>query len=212
IDPWYYKWLGARRWLFMSYHTFALFVVLLAALPLILRIPTGRSYALALAIAVLLAYPTVRGVVKVQSRWRQAVVLLVLAGVAWLGWLGRHWVPPATLWLTESAVTRQIDILDREPGAALQRITAADLRQGGLAAFTAVHAPLGLRERIYHVWLHQGQEVDRIELDIRGGREEGYRAWSHKTNFPDESTGRWQVRVMTDTGQMIGTLRFEVLP
>ncbi|MGE4334736.1 MAG: DUF2914 domain-containing protein [Pigmentiphaga sp.] len=32
-----------------------------------------------------------------------------------------------------------------------------------------------------------------------------------KSGFAN-ATGRWQVRVMTDTGQMIGTLRFEVLP
>jgi len=212
IDPWYHRWLGNRRWLFMSYHSFALFGVLFTALPLILRIPTGRSYALALGIAVVLAYPTVRGVVTVRSRWRQAVILFVLASVAWLGWVGRHWVPPATLWLTQGVVTRHVDTASREPGAAVHRITIAELRQGGLAAFTAIHAPLGLREHIHHLWLHQGREVDRIELDIHGGREEGYRAWSHKTNFSEDPTGQWQIRIMTDAGQMVGKLRFEVLP
>ena len=68
-----------------------------------------------------------------------------------------------------------------------------------------------MNERIYHVWLHDGREVDRIALDIQGGRKQGYRAWSHKQNFPSEVLGRWQVQVLTEAGQMIGVLRFDVV-
>lgn len=52
--------------------------------------------------------------------------------------------------------------------------------------------------------------MDRIALDIHGGRKEGYRAWTHKQNFPQDVIGRWQVRVLTEDGQMIGVLRFIV--
>ncbi|MNY78179.1 hypothetical protein D3C86_2183290 [compost metagenome] len=54
--------------------------------------------------------------------------------------------------------------------------------------------------------------MDRIALDIRGGREAGYRAWTHKQNFPPNPAGKWQVQVLTEAGQVIGTLRFEVTP
>ena len=57
---------------------------------------------------------------------------------------------------------------------------------------------------------NKGKEVDRIALDIHGGRKEGYRAWSHKQNFPDDVAGRWQVRVLTEDGQIVGVLRFKV--
>src|SRR5690606_9198935 len=53
--------------------------------------------------------------------------------------------------------------------------------------------------------------VDRIALNINGGREAGYRAWSHKLNFPPYPAGRWQIRVMTEAHQMIGVLRFQVV-
>jgi hypothetical protein len=53
-------------------------------------------------------------------------------------------------------------------------------------------------------------EVDRIALDIHGGRKEGYRAWTHKQNFPPNPVGKWQVRVLTEDGQVIGVLRFKV--
>ena len=60
-------------------------------------------------------------------------------------------------------------------------------------------APLGLRERVRHVWLHEGREVDRIALHINGGREAGYRAWTRKQRFPTDAAGRWQVKVLTDS-------------
>ena len=92
----------------------------------------------------------------------------------------------------------------------LKQISQAELRRNGLYAFTAINAPRGLKERIFHVWLHEGREVDRIALHINGGREAGYRAWTRKQRFPADAVGRWQVKVVTDTGQMIGTLRFRV--
>ncbi len=62
----------------------------------------------------------------------------------------------------------------------------------------------------YHEWTHNGRRVDRIALEISGGREAGYRAWTHKRNFPAQPAGRWRVRVVTEAGQMIGMLRFQV--
>ena len=77
---------------------------------------------------------------------------------------------------------------------------------------TAISAPRGLAERIYHVWRHNGKVVDRIALDINGGRKEGYRAWTQKRNFPADPSGKWRVDVLTDGGQMLGVLRFRVGP
>ena len=70
IDPIYYQRLAPRRWLFLTFHTLTLFVVLLVALPLILHVPTGRSYELALALAVVLAFPSLLGSITVPRWWR----------------------------------------------------------------------------------------------------------------------------------------------
>ena len=51
IDPLYYKWLAPRRWLFLAFHTLALFALLLTALPIIFKLTTAQSYPLALAAA-----------------------------------------------------------------------------------------------------------------------------------------------------------------
>lgn len=212
IDPLYYRRLAPRRWLYLSYHALALFAVLLVALPLILRVPTAESYQLALGVAMLLAFPSLAGSITVRAWWRGLAVVALLLALGLSGWLARLWVPPATLRLTEVALTTAVDGSSRAPADSVERIDAAQLRRGGLYAYTAIDAPLGLAERVYHVWLHEGREVDRIALDIRGGRSEGYRAWSHKLNFPAAAEGRWQVRVLTGDDQMIGTLRFRVDP
>jgi hypothetical protein len=48
-------------------------------------------------------------------------------------------------------------------------------------------------------------------LDIKGGNENGYRSWSHKMNFPEDSLGNWQIRVETEAKQVLGILRFQVV-
>ena len=207
-DPLYYKWLAPRRWLFLALHTLALFAAMLTALPIILNLTTSESYKLALGTAVLLSIPSLAVSLPLKT-WRGWLVLpLIVLALGGTGWLLRSWVPPATLWMTEVAVTTQLQ--DRTPGESIKHISVSELRNRGLYAYTSINAPRGLNERIYHVWQLNGQEVDRIALDIHGGRKEGYRAWTHKQNFPPDPVGRWQVRVLTEDGQLIGVLRFRV--
>lgn len=212
IDPLYFRRLAVRRWLFLSFHTLTLFALLLVALPLILHLPAMQSYQLALGVAVVLSFPTLVGVISVPRWWRGVLVLVLLAALGAAGWLARLWVPPATLRLTQVAVTSAVDVEQRAPLQSLRSVDVGRLRSEGLYAYTAIHAPLGLRERVRHVWLHEGEEVDRIELEVSGGRAEGYRAWTQKRNFPESPEGRWEVRVLTADDRMIGTLRFRVEP
>lgn len=211
IDPLYYRWLAPRRWLYLAFHTLTLFAVLLTALPIIVHLSTPQSYRWALFAAMLLSLPSLFSLLQVQRWWRGLALcgLALVLGAA--GWMLRSWVPPATLWMTEMAATAQMDSTQRKPGVSLKQVSAEQLR-GGLYAYTAISAPRGLKERIYHVWLHDGKPVDRIALDINGGRKAGYRAWSHKLQFPPRPEGRWQIQVVTEAGQMIGTLRFQVTP
>jgi hypothetical protein len=210
IDPVYFGRLARRRWLFLSFHTLTLFALLLVVLPLILHLPALQTYQLALGVAVVLSFPSLAGSITVPRWWRGVLVLALLVGLGAVGWLARLWVPPATLRLTQVAVTAEIDVEQRAPRQSLRSMSVDRLHRDGLYAYTAIHAPLGLRERVVHVWLHEGREVDRIELDVAGGRAEGYRAWTHKRNFPELAQGRWQVRVLTADDRMIGTLRFNV--
>ncbi|WP_202966601.1 DUF5924 family protein [Cellvibrio sp. OA-2007] len=210
IDPLYFRWLAPRRWLYFSFHGVTLFAVLLTALPIIFQLPTWKSYIWSLAIALAITLPNVAS--ELAWRWwqRTLAIILLAAVVTLLALVLRPWVPPATLWLTEVAITQQFDGEKRAPETSLKSITEQQL-QSGLYAYTAIHAPRGLRERIYHVWTLNGKPIDKVALEINGGRQAGYRAWSHKVNFPANSLGRWQIHVMTEANQLIGVLRFNVV-
>jgi len=208
FDPLYHRLLVPRRSLYLAYHAFALFVTMLIVLPVVMHLTTGQSYALACGAVVVAAFPSLQQALRVRQRW----LLLPALGVALGGaaWLIRPAVPPATLWLAQGAITTAMDVSAREPDARLTRIPEALLRRQGLYAFTAIHAPRGLNEKIYHVWSHNGHVVDRIPLEITGGRHRGYRSWSHKDRFPAHALGRWRVAVVTGSGQLIGVMRFDV--
>ena len=211
IDPLYFRWLAARQVLFMALHTLTLFAVLLTALPVILHLTTFQTYSFATAATVLLAIPTLVRAVPDGTGWRGWLKLVMVIGVlsATL-WFARYWVPPATLWLTDVHVSQTLDEYSRTPGEETKTLSKEQLLAEGLYAYTAIRAPRGLAEDVFHVWMHEGQEIDRIPPKIRGGREEGYRTWSHKTVFPDQLAGKWQVRVVTEGGQLIGVVRFTV--
>ena len=76
-----------------------------------------------------------------------------------------------------------LDDRQRKPGRGLRELSSAELQANGLYAYTAINAPRGLKERIYHEWTHNGRRVDRIALDISGGREAGYRARRTSATF-----------------------------
>lgn len=210
VDPLYFRWLAPRRWLYFTFHGITLFAVLLVALPIIFQLPTAQSYAWSLGIALVITLPNVVG--ELPWRWwqRGCAIILLAALVSMAAFIVRPWVPPATLWLTQVAITDSIDSDSRSPENSLLVISQEQLRKG-LFAYTAIHAPRGLNERIYHEWQLNGRPVDKVALEINGGREAGYRAWSHKENFPEHSLGRWQIRVVTEANQVIGILRFRVV-
>lgn len=209
VDPIYYRW-AERRWLYFIFHGVTLFAVLLTALPIIFQLPTPQTYLLALGVALILSLPAVVRALPLPW-WGRGLAAIGLALLtAGVGLYTRPWIPPATLRLTKVAVTDKIDDRNRAPERELKILTDDQLRQG-LYAYTAIRAPRGLRERIYHEWRRNGRTVDRIALDINGGREAGYRAWTHKLNFPPYPAGRWEVHVLTEANQVIGILRFDVV-
>lgn len=211
IDPIYYNHLARRRWLYLGFHSLALFVVLLTALPIILHLSTAQSYPLALGTAVVLAIPSIIKALPPRRWWRGLALVGVVLVLGISGWQARLWVPPATLWLTHVSISFDVNYDEKQPGRSVGQLTETSLHRNGLFAYTAIRAPRGLKERIYHVWRLNGEVVDTIALDIQGGRQEGYRAWTHKQHFPENAVGDWQVQVVTEAKQMIGMLRFEVI-
>lgn len=126
------------------------------------------------------------------------LVMMALLPVSIVLGVGR-WIPAAPLSLAHAAIgTRMAGREVADPIDRLERSPRV------LVCATAIRAPLGVHERLYHVWRQDGEVRDRIELVIEGGREQGYRTWSRKRNFGDDPRGTWTCAVETGLGQSLG--------
>jgi hypothetical protein len=211
VDPWYRRLVRPRRWAAHALLGFAMFAALKVALPLVGLPPFWALH----GAAVLCALGLLPALRRAGGSWRAAALragafaalaVLLLASFP-------EWVPPAPLHLSQATMAR--DVVGLEPvGPFRGGISEGELRAaGGLAAFTPVYAPVGLRESIVHVWKKDGLPVTTVPLSpIRGGRAEGFRTFSRKRDFGEGSVGRWEVDVVTGHGQLIGRLRFRVTP
>ena len=210
FDPWYRAIVHPRPWLGYVFFVVSIFAALNVALPLVGLPPFGALMASAF-VASLAITPVVR---RAGGRtWRAALRVTVALGVvaAALAAVGRAWIPPAPLFMARSAILW--DVLDLDNVEALPAtISAAEVKERGLVAYTAIYAPAGLRQSVNHVWRHRGRVVETVALSpVQGGRREGYRTYSRKTSFPEEAEGRWSVDVVTASGQLIGRLRFRIV-
>jgi hypothetical protein len=209
LDPLYYGHVVPRRALLWAFHAVAAFVTVLTAAPMLWQLTTTQSLSLALTCLGAVSVPAWHALLPARPL-RGIAALLLGAGLAWAGWQARAAIPPATLWVAEMRITASVDTAGRVPGPALDALDAASLHSRGLYAWSSIRVPRGLRERVEHHWIHEGRRVDTIALDVSGGREAGYRAWSHKQTFPADPRGRWEVRAVTASGQLLGHVRFDV--
>lgn len=209
IDPLYYKLAGRWRSLYFIFHAQCVFLVVLVILPIMFHLTTRQSLLLALVITVLVALPSFWHLLNKRSLKHWCLFFGLTMVLAYAAWFGRIWVPPASLWMTSSALSPAFNVQQRQPQGSIA-LTPQALQANGLYVYTAIRAPRGLSETIYHAWHHNGTLIDLVELSINGGREQGYRAWSHKLNFPADPSGNWRIDIMTDGGQRLGLLRFNV--
>ncbi|OHA99927.1 MAG: hypothetical protein A3H52_02575 [Candidatus Zambryskibacteria bacterium RIFCSPLOWO2_02_FULL_39_26] len=80
--------------------------------------------------------------------------------------------------------------------------------------YSAIFSPTGLNLTIIHEWqyfnpnVNSWEDFDKISLPVFGGRDGGFRTFSIKNNL---SSGKWRVNVLTEGGQVIGRLRFNII-
>lgn len=135
-------------------------------------------------------------------------------------------IPPIPLALKEGffaqSLSRQSDgsyVITREddPWYALFKSypvvhAAAD---GTMYVYSAIFAPTQLRTEVVHEWQYfdtatgNWKTSHRVEFSILGGLDRGYRGFSLKYDiFP----ARWRVNIENERGQLIGRVKFEVVP
>ena len=81
-------------------------------------------------------------------------------------------------------------------------------------AYSAVFSPKDLNLTIFHEWQYYNKTQKKwitgsvVRLPVIGGRDGGFRTYSMHSNL---SNGRWRVNVKTESGQIIGRIRFNIL-
>ena len=212
IDPWYAALVNRWTWVKHALLGFSVFAALNVALPLVGVRPFAALMGSA-ALSALGLTPALRR--HTDMSWqRAATATLVLAAAAvLLVWYGRAAVPPAPLFLARAVAARDVtglEPVDPVPGV----VPEATVRGwGGIAAYTAVYAPVGLRQPISHVWTRDGELIARIPMvTIEGGRQQGFRTWSRHKELSGPLAGRYTVDVLTASGQLIGRLQFQITP
>ncbi len=81
-------------------------------------------------------------------------------------------------------------------------------------AFSAIFAPTRIDTTVVHEWQYDDPEdgwitVSRIPFAISGGRDGGYRGYTLKRSL---QPGKWRVNIETQRGQLIGRIKFKIIP
>ncbi len=136
-----------------------------------------------------------------------------------------NWIPPVPLSLKFGGIYHMVTKPDDRYQLSFEKppwylfLKSSDdpyRGEGPVYCFTAVFAPVALDTTIYHHWQMQsrggdGEAVykttDRIPIDISGGREAGYRAYTYKARA---LPGEWRVDVETEAGRLIGRVNFSI--
>lgn len=80
--------------------------------------------------------------------------------------------------------------------------------------FASVFAPTRLKKSIIHRWKWLNKETEEWEIvqdigyDITGGRDDGYRGYTYKSNIKE---GKWRVDVITEEELVLGVIDFEII-
>lgn len=104
---------------------------------------------------------------------------------------------PTPFWNT---LRKRSKVVNREDGASV-------------FVFASIFAPINLNTKIYHQWQYYDPieykwvDSSRIEINITGGRSEGFRGFSFKRSLHN---GKWRVLIETERGQKLGKINFKI--
>ncbi|PIQ69162.1 MAG: hypothetical protein COV91_00250 [Candidatus Taylorbacteria bacterium CG11_big_fil_rev_8_21_14_0_20_46_11] len=163
---------------------------------------------------------------EVERSYRTLIPMVIIIFITFNFLYFNNMIPPIPLALKESGVYHSISrtksgsyILSSEYPMWYEfgRQTGAVFHRKGnepVYAWSSIYAPTKFDTSIVHRWLHlddmSGEWVSEgaIPFAISGGRLEGFRGYSVKSNI---SPGKWRVDVETPRGAVIGRLTFTIV-
>jgi hypothetical protein len=181
-----------------------LFATLVAALPVLLRVPLRPTLAVSAALCTILSALAVlpREKLRMRSTWIAMLGGAVLAAILIV--IAAPMLPPAPVQRLASATTSKI--VDKEPHEPTAEFAVGVER---VYAWFAIAAPDKYAQRIRFRWIHDGVPIAKEwETDIVGGRKTGFRTWGAITH---PVPGEWKVELLADSGQLLGRQHFSVM-
>lgn len=209
LDVLYERHVSVKRGLAAVFFAFNLFVSINVMLPVVWRVSNARALPIS-AVLALVAFITIGVRVSDVGRvrtWAIVVIaaVLIAATVRWGGPL----IPPAPLRLRRAEFATGFDRTAFRSAPAVATLPAG--WSGQLHAFSAIHAPLGLEDRVAHRWFVDGRLAYAPGFyTVRGGREEGFRLWTHHHLNPLPAGATLRLDVVTEAGQLIGRTKLTV--
>ncbi len=200
-----------RRWARALIHGFVSFLVIFVSLPQIMQLTTTTSLHIACLTMVLITIPSLFRTARGHWVKRLGVALTLAPTIGFLMWLARPIIPPTSFRVNQLFPTATVDVAQRQAQPLATQTLSPTQLSDGLYVFSAIRAPRGVHEAVFHHWYWNGRLMDRVRLDIVGGREAGFRSWSHKQHFPTEPYGTWRVVVTTSAGQHLGSTHFTIV-
>lgn len=133
-------------------------------------------------------------------------------------------IPPVPLALEEGLVAYNVEKKDNNYEVTYEKelwyrfwsnnnISHSYSQDSSVYVFTSIFAPTELKKAVAHQWKWYNSNTgdwevtDRIEFEITGGRDGGYRGYTYKDGMIE---GPWQVDVITENNQIIGMINFEI--
>lgn len=165
-------------------------------------------------------------VLRLISRRAVASVVpsVVVAAVVALLFIG-NLIPPVPLVKKEMAICRElrkernsyVATIERPRRWQMWKALGSEIRYRPGArtyAFTSIFIPRGIETTVRHRWMRYDEDasewktVQVVPFQIRGGRRDGYRGYTFKTNA---TPGKWRVAAESERGARIGVITFRVV-
>lgn len=209
-----------------SLYNFSAYLLFAVALPYFLTSISPWLFILAGVISFLLVAAllwVVRNSEVIQTYRNRILFACVLIFMAMNIFYFKNLIPPVPLSIRESGVYHNVYrsgeeyVLETEPRSFWEHlglIPTIHLTPGSHAyVFTSIYSPTDLDTDIVHDWQHYDESqkkwvsVSKVSFHMIGGRQEGYRGYTYKTNL---APGKWRVYVETPRGQVLGRSQFMV--
>lgn len=145
-----------------------------------------------------------------DRRWIAAVIASIVLALG-AAYEGREAVPPVPMYVSHGAVGPMV-LSDGRLGMEVRNLHPSVIDK--LIAITDVVVPGGKGDRLYHVWRHDGHEVQRaLEGTSRVDGPQGtirLRSGLSGRQLPQNLVGSWSLDVETQDGQLVGRVAFTV--